>query len=65
MPNTQDYLVDVSNLITLPDIYIAIKETIEDPESDMKKLTEVISIDPGCINKAFENCQQPFLWTGS
>ncbi|MFT5394935.1 MAG: HD-like signal output (HDOD) protein, partial [Gammaproteobacteria bacterium] len=44
--NTQDYLVDVEKLITLPDIYIAIKETIEDPESDMKELTRVISIDP-------------------
>jgi len=58
--NTQDYLVDVAELITLPDIYIAIKETIEDPESDMKELTGVISIDPAISARLLKIANSPF-----
>jgi HD-like signal output (HDOD) protein len=58
--NTQDYLVDVEKLITLPDIYIAIKETIEDPESDMKELTRVISIDPAISTRLLKIANSPF-----
>lgn len=60
MSNTQEYLVDVASLITLPDIYIAIKETIEDPESNMKELTEVISIDPAISTRLLKMGNSPF-----
>ena len=32
MSNTQEYLVDIANLITLPDIDTAVKEAVEDPD---------------------------------
>ncbi|GJM05427.1 MAG: hypothetical protein DHS20C09_14180 [marine bacterium B5-7] len=60
VPNTQDYLVDVAELITLPDIYIAIKETIEDPQSNMNELTEIISIDPAISTRLLKIANSPF-----
>jgi HD-like signal output (HDOD) protein len=46
MSNTQEYLIDIANLITLPDIYIAIKEAIEDPDINMLELADIVSFDP-------------------
>ncbi len=65
MPHTQDYLVDVADLITLPDIYIAIEETIEDPKSDMKELSEVISIDPAISTRLLKIANSPFYGQAS
>jgi HD-like signal output (HDOD) protein len=63
--NTQEYLLDVASLITLPDIYIAIKETIEDPDSDMKQLTEVISIDPAISTRILKIANSSFYGQAS
>jgi len=30
----------------LPDIYIAVKEAVEDPDVDMMELAELVSFDP-------------------
>ncbi|MGB1800800.1 MAG: HDOD domain-containing protein [Gammaproteobacteria bacterium] len=46
MSNTQEYLIEVANLISLPDVYIAVKEVVDDPNSGMCELSEVVSYDP-------------------
>ena len=65
MPNTQDYLVNVAELITLPDIYIAIKETIESPESNMNDLAQIISIDPAISTRLLKIANSPFYGQAS
>jgi HD-like signal output (HDOD) protein len=49
--NTQEYLIDVANLITLPDIYIAVKEAIEDPDVSMMELADIVSFDPAISSR--------------
>jgi len=44
--NTQEYLIEAANLITLPDIYIAVKDIVDNPDSGMADLAEVVSYDP-------------------
>lgn len=51
MSNTQEYLIEVASLITLPDIYIAVKEVIDDPNSGMCELSEVVSYDPSITTR--------------
>lgn len=46
MSNTQEYLIEVANLITLPDIYIAVKDIVDNPNAGMNELSEVVSYDP-------------------
>ena len=46
MSNTSKYLIRVENLITLPDIYLAVKEIVEDSDADMNQLASIISFDP-------------------
>lgn len=51
MSNIQEYLIDVANLITLPDIYIAVKEVVEDPDTSMAELAGIVSFDPAISTK--------------
>lgn len=46
MSNTQEYLIEVANLISLPDVYIVVKDVVDDPDSGMCELSEVVSYDP-------------------
>ena len=59
MPNTFNYLVQVEQLIALPDIYIAVKETIEDPDADMQQLVEIIKYDPAMSAKLLRVANSP------
>lgn len=60
MSNTQEYLVDVASLITLPDIYIAVKEVVEDPDTSMMELAELISFDPAISARLLKIANSPF-----
>ena len=60
MSKTQEYLIDVANLITLPDIYIAVKEAIEDPNVGMMELAGIISFDPAMTTKLLRIANSPF-----
>jgi HD-like signal output (HDOD) protein len=57
--NTIKYLVRVENLITLPDIYLAVKEIVEDPESSLMDLADVISYDPAISAKILKIANSP------
>jgi HD-like signal output (HDOD) protein len=58
--NTLKYLIRVENLITLPDIYLAVKEIVEDPDSDIMELANVISFDPALSAKLLKTANSPF-----
>ncbi len=60
MSNTQEYLVDIANLITLPDIYIAVKEAVEDPEVGMMELAQLVSFDPAISTRLLKIANSPF-----
>jgi HD-like signal output (HDOD) protein len=58
--NTQEYLIDVANLITLPDIYIAVKEAVDDPGIGMLELAGIVSFDPAISAKLLKIANSPF-----
>jgi HD-like signal output (HDOD) protein len=58
--NTIKYLIRVENLITLPDIYLAVKDIVEDPDSGMVELANVISFDPAITTKVLKIANSPF-----
>jgi HD-like signal output (HDOD) protein len=58
--NTIKYLIRVEDLITLPDIYVAVKEIVEDPDSGMIELANVISFDPAISTKLLKIANSPF-----
>lgn len=60
MSNTQEYLIDVAELITLPDIYIAVKEAVEDPDVSMVELAGIVSFDPAISAKLLKIANSPF-----
>ncbi len=60
MSNTQEYLIDVANLITLPDIYIAVKEVIEDPDVSMIELADIVSFDPAISSRLLKVANSSF-----
>lgn len=56
----------VETLLTLPDIYILVKEIVEDPDSCLSDLVNSISVDPGIsarllrlVNSAYFNLGSP------
>lgn len=58
--NTQKYLIDVANLITLPDIYIAVKEVVDDPDAGMEELAELVSYDPAISTRLLKVANSSF-----
>ncbi|MBL1142103.1 MAG: HDOD domain-containing protein [Proteobacteria bacterium] len=60
MSNTIKYLVRVENLITLPDIYLAVKEIVEDPDASLIELANVISYDPAISAKVLKVANSSF-----
>jgi len=58
--NTQEYLIDVADLISLPDIYLAVKEAVEDPDTTMIELTGIVSYDPAISAKLLKIANSPF-----
>lgn len=60
MSNTQEYLIEVANLVTLPDIYIAVKDVIDDPHTGMCELGEVISYDPAITARLLKIANSSF-----
>jgi HD-like signal output (HDOD) protein len=58
--NSQEYLVDIANLVTLPDVYIAVKEAVEDPDIGMMELAELVSFDPSISARLLKVANSPF-----
>ena len=57
---TQEYLFDIADLVTLPDIYIAVKEAVEDPDVGINDLAEVITYDPAISTRLLKVANSPF-----
>ena len=60
MSNTSKYLIRVENLITLPDIYLAVKDIVEDPDANMHQLADIISFDPAMTAKLLRIANSPY-----
>lgn len=60
MSNSQEYLVDIASLVTLPDVYIAVKEAVEDPDIGMMELAELVSFDPAISTRLLKIANSPF-----
>ena len=60
MSKTQEYLIEVASLITLPDIYVAVKDVIDDPESGMCELSNVVSYDPAITARLLKVANSSF-----
>ena len=58
--NTQEYLIEVASLITLPDIYVAVKDVIDDPNTGMCELSEVVSYDPAITARLLKVANSSF-----
>lgn len=58
--NTQEYLIEVANLISLPDVYIAVKDVVDDPDSGMSELSEVVSYDPAISTRLLKIANSSF-----
>ncbi len=59
MSRTQEYLIDIAELLTLPDIYIAVKEAIEDPDIDLNTLAELLTFDPAISARLIKVANSP------
>jgi len=46
-PDIERKLNNVTNLISLPEVYIKVNELMDNPNSDMYKFAEVVMVDPG------------------
>lgn len=60
MKNAEELVKSSSSMLSLPDVYLQVKNVIENPESTMVDLSRAISIDPGMtamvlklVNSAF------------
>ena len=60
MKNAEELVKSSSSMISLPDVYLQVKNIIDNPESTMADLSRAISIDPGMtilvlklVNSAF------------
>lgn len=60
MSKTQKYLVDVANLITLPDIYLVVKDAIDDPDTSIFELADLVSYDPAISAKLLKIANSSF-----
>lgn len=60
MVKTREYLFDVTDLVTLPDIYIVVKEAIENPDVSINDLAELVSFDPTISARLLKVANSPF-----
>lgn len=64
--NAAELALSVQTLLTLPDVYLRVKEVVEDPASSLSDLVNAIALDPGItarllklVNSAYYNLDSP------
>ena len=69
MKNAEELVEITSSLLCLPDVYLQVKNVIENSESTMADLSRAISIDPGMtamvlklVNSAFYGMGPSSRW---
>jgi len=61
-PTTPEELVSkTTDLVSLPDIYIRLKAVVDDPESSMVDVGNVVSQDPALIGRLLKIANSPFF----
>jgi len=61
MEKASQLVVDVSELISLPDIYLRIRHVIDDPNSSITDLANIISNDPALTGKLLNMANSAFF----
>lgn len=61
MPTAQDLVRETSTLVSLPEIYLRIKQILEDPKAGMVNVAEVISRDPGLTARLLKIANSAFF----
>ena len=66
MPDIQQQLQEVTELISLPEVYLKVRRLMDNPASDIYDFAEVISVDPNLstrvlkvVNSAYFGCPEP------
>ena len=55
----QELVSSVETLLTLPDVYLRVKQVVDDPDSFMEDLVNAISIDPGITVRLLRMVKRP------
>lgn len=61
MVTTRELVEDVTDLVTLPEIYLQIRKTIDDPDSSLADLTKIVSQDPNVATRILKIANSSFF----
>lgn len=56
-----ELVASIRTLLTLPDVYLRVKEVVEDPDSYLEELVNAIAIDPGITARLLRVVNSAFL----
>ncbi len=59
MSEITDYVIDSANMLVLPDVYLTVKQALEDPDMNMSRLAELISTDPVIATRMLKAANSP------
>jgi HD-like signal output (HDOD) protein len=59
MPSAQELVQSCSTVFTLPEIYLRIKEVVDDPESTMDDLANILKLDPALTARVLRIVNSP------
>ena len=59
MSEITDYVIDSSHLLVLPEVYMSVKQALEDPDMNMSRLAELISTDPAIATRMLKAANSP------
>ncbi len=65
MSTTEELVINSAKLFSLPDVYIRLKAVLEDPNSSMNDMAEVIKHDPGLTARLLRMVNSAFFGLGS
>ena len=54
MPDIQEHLQEVTELISLPEVYLKVQRLMDDPAADIYDFAEVISVDPNLSTRVLK-----------
>jgi HD-like signal output (HDOD) protein len=57
----EDLVTQTADLVSLPDIYIRLKTVVDDPESSMADVADVVANDPGLTARLLKIANSPYF----
>ncbi|HNA27661.1 MAG TPA: HDOD domain-containing protein, partial [Nitrospira sp.] len=59
MASAQELVQSCSNVFTLPEIYVRVRDVVDNPESTMEDLAKVLKMDPGISARMLKIVNSP------